>query len=141
MAILNYLKIFILTFIFLVIVDALWLKFGIGSFFQKTVKHLLAFRADGSMQVNIVAALCVWAVMVIGLLIFVLPRLSLQGWGGDALLYGALFGFVSYAIYDLTNFATLNNWPAKLVVLDVAWGTFVCALTSFVMNHLAKWLM
>ena len=40
---------------------------------------------------------------------------------------GALFGFFAYATYDLTNLATLRDWPVGLAVLDITWGSFVSA--------------
>ena len=39
-----------------------------------------------------------------------------------ATLYGALFGFFCYATYDLTNLATLRDWPSKMVFVVILWG-------------------
>ena len=38
------------------------------------------------------------------------------------LTMGGLFGFFAYATYDLTNLATLRNWPLGLSLIDMAWG-------------------
>jgi uncharacterized membrane protein len=35
---------------------------------------------------------------------------------------GAGLGFVAYATYELTNWAVLRGWPARLVPVDLAWG-------------------
>jgi uncharacterized membrane protein len=43
---------------------------------------------------------------------------------------GALLGFIAYCTYDLTNLATLNGWPVKVALLDIAWGTFITALAA-----------
>lgn len=45
-------------------------------------------------------------------------------------MWGALFGFFTYATYDLTNLATLRNWPVTVVVVDIAWGTVLCTLVA-----------
>ncbi len=47
-----------------------------------------------------------------------------------ALKLGSLFGFVTYATYDLTNLATVKDWPVKITIIDLIWGTIVSALTS-----------
>jgi uncharacterized membrane protein len=41
------------------------------------------------------------------------------------MLYGAMFGFITYATYDLTNLATLKNWPIQITIIDLMWGTFL----------------
>jgi uncharacterized membrane protein len=46
------------------------------------------------------------------------------------MLWGALFGFFTYATYDLTNLATLRDWPLRVVVIDIAWGTTLCTLVA-----------
>ena len=58
-----------------------------------------------------------------------LPQAATPGWQ-RTLLMGALFGFFAYATYDLTNLATLKNWPLGLAVLDVAWGSLVTAVSA-----------
>jgi uncharacterized membrane protein len=72
-----------------------------------------------------------YAIYPIGLLIFcVLPALNAKS-PQSALAYGALFGFFTYATYDLTNQATLRNWPLQLTLVDVCWGTLLGAAASF----------
>ncbi len=48
------------------------------------------------------------------------------------MLYGGLFGFFTYATYDLTNLATLKNWPLDLVIVDILWGTVLGASVAVV---------
>jgi uncharacterized membrane protein len=50
----------------------------------------------------------------------------------EALALGAFFGAVSFAVYDLTNHATLRDWPATMTVVDIAWGAFSCGVTSWI---------
>jgi uncharacterized membrane protein len=47
-----------------------------------------------------------------------------------ALIFGALFGLITYATYDLTNLATLKNWPLLVTVVDLIWGTMLAASIS-----------
>ncbi|MEG1531505.1 MAG: DUF2177 family protein, partial [Lactococcus sp.] len=46
------------------------------------------------------------------------------------LLAGAFFGVVCYATYDLTNLATLSDWPLKITIVDIIWGSFVTSLSA-----------
>jgi uncharacterized membrane protein len=87
--------------------------------------------------VNLPAAIAFYAVYPVGLVIFVInPALKADSFS-SAILYGALFGFFTYATYDLTNYATLRNWTMQLAVVDAVWGTFLGAVTSAVAFWLA----
>ena len=82
------------------------------------------------MRPNFIAAVFFYAVFAVGLMAFaVMPGGSSTGWG-RTFAYAALFGFVAYATYDLTNLATLKNWPLGLSLLDMAWGTFLSVVSA-----------
>ncbi len=58
-----------------------------------------------------------------------------------ALWRGALFGFVAYATYDLTNLSTLANWPVNITIIDMIWGTVlnsVVSVVGFYAGHVAR---
>ena len=91
--------------------------------------------------VNLPAAMAFYAVYPAGLVIFVInPALKADSFS-SAILYGALFGFFTYATYDLTNYATLRNWTMQLTAVDAAWGTFLGAVTSAVAFSLTSKLI
>ena len=79
-------------------------------------------------------------IFILGILVFaVYPAInsdSLQ----KAILLGAFFGFVAYATYDLTNLATLKDWPVKLVVVDLIWGTVLSGTVATVTFILSKYI-
>ena len=82
--------------------------------------------------VNLPPAILFYALYPIGLLIFATyPALRSESIM-TAVIYGALFGFFTYATYDLTNYSTLRNWTVQLTLIDVAWGTFLAGITSAV---------
>lgn len=104
-----------------VALDLLWLGLIARSFYQQGIGHLMTERP------NLVVAGIFYAVFVLGVTIFaVVPPIGAGGWQRAALV-GALFGFFAYATYDLTNLATLKDWPIGLTLVDMAWGTFVGA--------------
>jgi uncharacterized membrane protein len=47
-----------------------------------------------------------------------------------AILYGAFFGLVTYATYDLTNHATIKDWPLAVTVVDMLWGAFLGSVVA-----------
>jgi uncharacterized membrane protein len=122
----NQIKLFLIGLILIIILDAIWLKLVMGNIFTKEIGNI-------SKPLNIYVALLVWSVMVIGILIFVLPQ-------SNPLIYGALFGFILYAVYDLTNFATLQAWTIKFLIIDIVWGTFLCGVTSYLLSLASKFI-
>lgn len=108
---------YIFTAIAFFAIDFLWLGTIAKKFYFSRLAHLLAGK------VNYPAAAGFYAVYVIGLVIFaVSPALQDEAWQ-TAALYGALFGFFCYATYDMTNQATMKDWPVAVTVVDIAWGT------------------
>lgn len=119
------------------LLDLIWL----GTVAEATyARHLGDLLADSP---NVGAAFVFYAIFVAGLLFFVIhPAVDAGSWkrAGGA---GAFFGFVTYATWDLTNLAVLRDFPAALVPIDLAWGTFlgaVVSLTTFaVVQRMPVW--
>lgn len=91
-------------------------------------------------QVNWTAAIVFYLLFIIGIFIFaILPAVEKESFK-HALIYGALFGFFTYATYDLTNLATLKDWPVKIVFIDILWGSVLTASVSVSGYYITKWL-
>ncbi|MHB1399978.1 MAG: DUF2177 family protein [Trichloromonadaceae bacterium] len=131
---LYYLKLYLLTIPVFFAIDLLWLGVVAKGLYQKNLAHLL------SPTVNWPAALLFYFIYIVGILLFaVRPALAAQSLS-QAALWGALFGFFTYATYDLTNLATLRDWPITVVVVDIAWGTLLCTLVASVSYLIGRWL-
>ncbi len=102
------------------IIDMIWLGVVAKSFYQSRLGHLLG-------DVNWVAAIIFYLVFLVGLVFFAVYPAATTGVWQTALLYGALFGFFTYATYDLTNLATLKDWPLSVALVDMVWGTVLGA--------------
>ena len=99
--------------------DCVWLGIVAKNFDFGRMAHLM------SDKVNLAAAAVFYAIYIIGLIIFAIaPAIAENAWH-TAALYGALFGFFCYATYDMTNLATLKDWPAAVSIVDIAWGTLL----------------
>jgi len=129
-----YLKLYLLTIPVFFAIDLLWLGVVAKNFYQNSLAHLL------SPAVNWPAALLFYLMYIVGIILFaVKPGLDAQSLA-KAALWGALFGFFTYATYDLTNLATLRDWPLKVVIVDIAWGTVLCTLVASGSYLLGRWL-
>ena len=129
---LSYLAVYGATAVAFLVLDFLWLGFIAKSFYRDGIGHLMAD------QPNLVAAGAFYLLYPIGVVLFaVAPAV----WSGGlaaaaqvpwsrAVLLGALFGFFAYATYDLSNLATLRDWPLRLVLVDIAWGTALTAAAA-----------
>ena len=119
-----FLKLYAIAIVTFFIIDLTWLGIVARSFYQEQMGHLI--RAS----VNWSAALVFYAVFVVGIVVLaVWPAVEKQSLG-HAVVLGALLGLVTYAAYDLTNLATLDGFPFKVVLVDMIWGTVLCATVS-----------
>lgn len=106
------------------LIDLIWL----GVIAQKLYARYLGYiMAD---QINWIAAVLFYVVFVAGMLFFVINPALKEHSFMYALGAGALYGFLTYATYDLTNLATIKDWPLTITVIDLIWGTTLSALTS-----------
>lgn len=120
--ILSYFSMLIVFLIF----DFVWLWFVAKDIYFSSLSHLLA------KEVNIFAAILFYLVFVLWVLNFVVLS-SIEKKSNKFLIINWLFfWFVTYATYDLTNFATLENFPLNVVIIDLIWGSFICLVCSFV---------
>lgn len=106
------------------IADAIWLTQVAQRVYRPLIGEIL--RPD----VGWPAAIAFYLIYISGIVFFaVAPALAKQSLSSAA-LNGALFGFVAYATYDLTNQATLRLWDWRVTALDMAWGAFATALAA-----------
>jgi uncharacterized membrane protein len=112
-------------------IDILWIGFVAKGFYARQIGALL--KPD----VNWVAAIVFYLLFIVGLVVFVIAPAMEKGSWSHALLFGALFGLVCYATYDLTNLAVAKDWPLLVTVVDVAWGGVLAASVSTVTYFIA----
>lgn len=119
------------TLLAMALLDALWLGVLAKDLYRADLGHLLAE------QVRVDAALTFYLLYAGGVVIFaVAPALKTRS-ALRALVLGALFGFFAYMTYDLSNLATLRDWPVRIVVIDIAWGMGLTAATA-ALSYLAS---
>lgn len=125
---------YLLTFAVFFIVDMAWLGFIAKDLYKK---YLGSFLSE---QVNWTAAFIFYFLFVAGVFIFaILPAVEKDSLR-SAIIMGGLFGFFTYATYDLTNLATLKGWPTTIVFIDMAWGFFLTSVVSTAGFYIVKWI-
>lgn len=119
-----------------ILLDLLWFSL-MGGFFRSEIGSIARLSPNGEWNVRILPAVLVYVLMAVGLVALVLPQaVGLP----QAALFGALFGFVAYGIYDLTNLATLSAWTWRFSVVDMTWGTVLVSSVSSIGFVLRKFL-
>ena len=114
--------------------DMLWLGFLAKGFYNRQLGPFL------STQVNWTAAIVFYFLFILGIFIFTIQPALDKDSLARAVYLGALFGFFTYATYDLTNLATLKDWPIKVVIVDIIWGAFLTGSVSTSGYLIMKWL-
>ena len=125
---------YLLTTLVFFAIDMVWLGFLAKGLYQK---YLGGFLSD---QVNWTAAIIFYLLFIIGIFVFVILPAVEKNSITSALVLGAFFGFITYATYDLTNLATLKNWPLPIVFIDLAWGAVLTSLVSIAGYGIVKWI-
>jgi uncharacterized membrane protein len=132
-------KIYLLLLPAFFFVDYLWLgKIMVGLYKQELGS--LARKVGEDLSPLIWAALIVYLLIPLGIVLFALPRVSPANLPGSSLFWGFIFGVVLYGIYDMTNLAMLAGWSLKLSLLDMLWGGCLCAGATTLAAYLDRWL-
>ncbi len=127
-----FLKLFFIALPVFFVIDMVWLVLVAKNFYQKQIGFLM--KPD----INWLAAIVFYLLFIAGLVTFVIsPAVEKQSWV-HALLFGALFGLITYATYDLTNLATIKDWPLLVTIVDLIWGTVLAASISVVTYLIAN---
>lgn len=113
-------------------IDMFWLGIVAKNFYRAQIGALM--KPD----VNWTAAVVFYLIFIAGLVAFVISPAIEKGSWMYALLFGAFFGFVCYATYDLTNLAVAKDWPLLVTIVDLAWGAVLASSVSIVTYIIAS---
>ena len=112
------------TLLVFVALDMVWLSWVGGPIYRQVLADIL------TPNVRLEPALLFYLIYPLGLMVFAVHPAINGGTVLSALLMGALFGFFTYVTYDLTNFATLKSWTLGVTLMDIAWGSFLGAISA-----------
>lgn len=130
MEIITFLKLFAVAFVSLIGLDSLWLTKIAPKLYKDNIGHLMADKP------NLIPAGIFYIIYIAGAVYFVIYPAFNEKSVFQALLRGALLGLVCYATFDLTSQAVFKNWPTKITIIDMIWGTLltasICAVSTFI---------
>jgi uncharacterized membrane protein len=129
-----HIKLYFVTLAAFLAIDAVWLALVARTFYRRHLDWLMAASP------NWIAALAFYLLFVVGVLVFVVIPGVEDGSLRTTLLKGALFGLIAYGTYDLTNQATVKNWPLTITAVDMVWGTALSVGVSYIGFVAGKWL-
>ena len=127
-----FIKLYTIALPVFIAIDAIWLGLVAKNFYRDQIGILM------KSEINWAAAVVFYLLFVVGLVLFVVaPAIEKKSWM-HALLFGALFGLITYATYDLSNLATLKNWPILVTIVDLAWGATLAASVATATYFIAR---
>ena len=124
MTALEILKTYALTTPIFLGIDLLWLGVIAKNFYQEKLGEMLRN------PVNWPPAIIFYLLFPLGVILLAVSPAKESESLQKALILGALFGFYTYSTYDLSNLATLKNWPLSVTITDIIWGTFISTVTA-----------
>ena len=120
----TFLKHYLITAVIFLAIDFIWLGAAASRLYREQIGFLM------KENFNLPAALVFYLFFAAGLTFFVVNK-SVEASSWQYALYaGLFFGFITYSTYDMTNYATLKDWPLLITVIDIIWGSFLCGVTS-----------
>jgi uncharacterized membrane protein len=131
----QMLILYFITLAVFFLIDMIWLAVVAKGFYRRHLGPMLATK------VNWGAGVLFYLLFIVGLLVFVIRPALAGGAPLKALFFGALLGLISYATYDLSNLATLKDWPLAVTVVDLIWGTVLGGAVSFVSALIGRSLL
>lgn len=126
-----FIKLYLIALPVFFAIDMIWLGLVAKDFYRAQIGFLM------KTEVNWAAAIVFYLIFIAGLVVFVISPAVEKGSWTHALLFGALFGLVCYATYDLTNLAVAKEWPLLVTIVDLAWGAALAASVSIVTYGIA----
>ena len=125
---------YLLTVPVFFLIDMTWLGVIAKNFYAQQLSNFL------TKNVNWTAAVIFYLLYIVGIVyLAVLPGLEKRSLI-TVIVNAVVFGGLAYATYDLTNLATLKNWPLPIVLVDIAWGIVLTTLVSIISYSIAQWL-
>ena len=122
--ILKYAAAYVVTLVVFLAIDSVWLSTMANLLYKPTLGDILLPKFSPA------PALVFYLIFIVGVQVFAVSPAMKDGQWTTALIYGALFGFFSYGVYDFTNMATLRNWTLTITLADLCWGTFLTGVSA-----------
>jgi uncharacterized membrane protein len=120
----KYLTAYVSTLLVFLVCDGIWLGLLMGPQYRSWLGPLMLEKPV------VGPAIAFYLLYALGIVVFgVLPGLNRERLGRAAAA-SAFLGLMAYATYDLSNWATLQGWPAQMAIVDLLWGVVVSGVAG-----------
>ena len=119
-------KLYLIALPVFFIIDMIWLGLVAKNFYRSQIGFLM------KININWVAAIIFYFLFIAGLVFFVLSPAIEKRSLSYAIMAAIFYGLLTYSTYDLTNLATLKDWPLLLTIVDIIWGMVLSVSVSFI---------
>lgn len=134
----KMLKVAATSALIFVVLDILWIALLASSLYAEQLGYL-GKLVEGKVVFNLPIGLLVQVIISLGLTVIISIGLQLDPRLMTGLLLGAFTGFVLYCTYDLTNLSFVKDWPLKVTIIDIAWGTLQGLMAGGYVWYLSRW--
>lgn len=119
-------KLYLIALPVFFVIDIIWLAVIAKNFYRSQIGFLM------KTNINWVAAILFYLLFIAGLVFFVLSPAIEKRSLTYAIMAGAFYGLLTYSTYDLTNLATLKDWPLLITFIDIIWGMVLSVSVSLI---------
>jgi uncharacterized membrane protein len=123
-----FFKILSIVSFFVITLDFIWIKLVMHGQYTKLISDI----QQTSMMVRFIPTILSYLTIILPIVLFVIPKISPKTRVTDSLLFGGLMGFFMYGMFSFTNYALIDKWSLKVVLLDTIWGAFLYAIVSLI---------
>jgi uncharacterized membrane protein len=127
----TFFKILSIVSFLVITIDFLWIKFIMHGEYTK----LIADIQKTSMIVRFIPTVLSYLTIILPIVLFVIPRISPKTRVTDSFLFGGLMGFFMYGMFSFTNYALIDKWSVKVVLLDTVWGAFLYSIVTLITSY------
>lgn len=132
-----YLVLWLVSFVVISIVDAIWHLLLFGSIYSADIKKV-APLADGKIDINATPGILSQVLVVSAVVILVVIGLRANQNTQTIALVGAVAGILAISVYGLVNYAIIKDWSFRMTVLEVIWGPILGASAALFVAWLHK---
>lgn len=130
-------KTYLISLACVFVADFIWLGFVVKDFNLRQLAPIGRIE-DGKFQLLMGPAIVAYLLMAAAITLFSVPRAAAGSSGLEAFAWGAGLGLVVYGIYDMTNLATLKDYPWAFAAADMAWGTFLFGIVTWFITKISQ---
>lgn len=128
----SFIKLYGVILAIFLVLDLVWLGVVMKDFYSREIGEL-ARRNGAALAPRWAAAVPVYLLIPLGIVVFVRPLIGDGAPVWHAFGLGALYGLILYGVYDLTNLAVIEKWTIRMTVADLIWGCVLCGTISVAM--------